>query len=99
MSLTVSYYCWLTLTVSLSTMELLHVSYCLPWLPGFYHSLSGPMELLYVSNCLICLLAVSYCLSECYGFATCFSLSFIVAGCLSLSLPEPCSGCISLTLS
>ena len=44
MTLTVSRCCWLSLTVSLSAMELLHVSQCLLLLLGVSHFLSGLME-------------------------------------------------------
>ena len=46
MSLTGSYGCWLSLTVFLSAIELLHVSHLLPWLLAVF---SSPMELLAVS--------------------------------------------------
>ena len=106
MSLTAFHYCWFSLNVFTSAIELLHVSLCLPWLLDFYHCLYGPMELLHVSHCLPWLLAVTHCLSDpmellyvshCFslllalshclhGCSACLSLSFIVAGSLSLSL-------------
>ena len=49
----VSYAFWLSLTVSPSAIELLHVSHFLPWLFSVSHCLSGLMELLYVSHCLL----------------------------------------------
>ena len=52
MSSTVSHYCWLTLTVFFSAIELLHVSNCLPWLLAVSHCISSPIELLHVSQCL-----------------------------------------------
>ena len=61
--LTVSYGFWLSLTVSLSSMELLAFSHCLLWFLAVSHFLSGPMELLHVSHCLQLLRAVSHCLS------------------------------------
>ena len=60
MSLTVSYGCWLTLTVSPSAMELIHVYHRLLSLLTVSHCLSGPMELLNVSHFLLWLLAVSH---------------------------------------
>ena len=86
MSLTVSYDCSLSLTVSSSGIELLHVSHCLPRLLAFSHSLSCPMELLHISHCLSFLLAVSHYLFQLQGVDVCLSLSSMVAGCLSLSL-------------
>ena len=40
MSITVAYSCWLSLTFSSSTMELLHVAQYLLWLLAVSHSLS-----------------------------------------------------------
>ena len=60
MSLTVFSYYWLTLIVYLSTIELLHVSYCLSWLLTVSHCVSVPMELLHVSHCLLLMLAVTH---------------------------------------
>ena len=57
--------------VSLSSMELLHVSHCLLLLLAVSHYLSGTMELLHISLCLLWLLAVSHCLSLCHGIAAC----------------------------
>ena len=62
MSLTVSYSCWPSFTVSSIAMEVLKVSHSLPLLLAFSHYLSGPMEFLHVSHCLSLLLAVSHCL-------------------------------------
>ena len=62
MSLTVSYGCWLSFTVSPSVIELLHVSHRLVWLLAFSHCLSGPIELLHVYHCLLWLLTVSHSL-------------------------------------
>ena len=71
MILTVSYCYRLSLTVSTSAMELLHVSQCLPWMLAVSHCLSSLMELLHVSHCLSLLLAVSHYLSHCHGVAAC----------------------------
>ena len=54
-------YC-ISLIVSSSSMELLHVFHFLLWLLVFSHCLFGPMEYLYVSHCLQWLLSVSHCL-------------------------------------
>ena len=74
MSLTVSYYCWLSLTVCPSALELLHVSNCLLWFMAVSHCLSGPMDLQHISHCLYWFLAVSQCLSLAIDFAACLSL-------------------------
>ena len=63
MTLTASHCCWLSLTVSPSAKELLHVSQYLLMLLAVSHCLSGPIELHHVSHCLLCLLAMSHCLS------------------------------------
>ena len=47
------------------------------------------MELIHFSLCLLCLLAVSHCLSQCHGISTCLSLARMVAGYLSLSFSVP----------
>ena len=86
MSLTVSYCCWLSLTISLSSMELLHISHFLPWLLAVSHSLTCPMELLHVFHCLLWLLAFSHCHTQCHVLSACHKSSLMVAGCLSLSL-------------
>ena len=64
--------CYMSLTVSSISMDLLHVSHCLPLLLAVSASAiefvavsncpSGPMELLNVSHCLSLLMAVSHCL-------------------------------------
>ena len=66
-------------------MELLHVSHCLSpiLLLAVSHCLSSPMEFLQVSQCLLCLLAVSHCLL--CGCWLSLTVTYIVAGCLSLS--------------
>ena len=64
MSLTVSYVCWLSLTVSPSAMELQHISHSLPWYLAVYNYLSSPMNLLHVYHCLSLLLAVPHCLYQ-----------------------------------
>ena len=64
MSLNVSYGFWLSLTVSPSVMELLHVSHCLVLLLAYSHYLSDPMELLHVYNFLWLLMAISHYLSS-----------------------------------
>ena len=57
------------------------------------------MKLLYVSYCLLMLLAVSHSLSQCHGVAACLSLSPMVAGRFSLSLQSHVvSACPSLSL-
>ena len=56
--------CWLSLTVSPSALELLHISHCLLWLLAVYHYLSDPMQLVHVSHCALLLLPVSHCLSD-----------------------------------
>ena len=53
MSVTVSYGFWPSLTLSLSSMELQRVSHFLLLLLALSHYLSGPMELLHVSHCLL----------------------------------------------
>ena len=53
------------------------------WLLAVSHCLSGLMELLHVSHCLLWLLAVSHCLL--YGCWLSLTVSYVVAGCLSLS--------------
>ena len=53
MSLTVSYGCWLSLIVSLSTMKLLNVSNCLLLLLSVSHCLYYPKELPHPSMSLI----------------------------------------------
>ena len=63
MYLSVSHCIWLSLTVSPSAIELLHVSNCLLLLLATSHCLSGPMEMLHVCHCLPSLKAVSHCLS------------------------------------
>ena len=64
MSFIVSYGCWLSLTVSTSSSELLHVPHCLLLLLIFSYCLSDPMELLHVSYCRLYSLALSHCLSN-----------------------------------
>ena len=56
MSLTVSHCCWLSLTVS---MELLHVSQCLPRLLAVSLCLSVQIKLQHISNCFLLSLTVS----------------------------------------
>ena len=63
MSVTVSYCCWLSFALSLSSMDLLHVSHCLLCFLPVSRCLSDPMEVLHVSHCLLWLLAFSHCLS------------------------------------
>ena len=53
MSLTVSHCYWLSLTLSLSEKELLHVSQDLLCLLDVSNCLCVPMELLHVSHCLL----------------------------------------------
>ena len=52
MSLTIFHCCWLSLTVSPSSIELMHVDHCLQWLLAFSHYIYmySPMELLHVSH-------------------------------------------------
>ena len=83
-----SHFSWLSLTVSLSAMELLHVSHCL----FRFHR---------VAVCLVLSPMVAGCLSLSllsHGVSACLSLSPIVAGCLLLSLKGLWSCCISLTV-
>ena len=51
--------CYMFLSVSSSSLELLHVSNCLLWLLAVFPS---AMELLYVSHGRLWLLAISHCL-------------------------------------
>ena len=64
MSLTLSFACWLSLTVCPRSIELLHVSHCLVCLLAVSHYLSRPMKLLHVSYCLPWLLPAPNCLSN-----------------------------------
>ena len=98
MSLTVYYGCWLSLTASSLSMELLPVFHCLPWLLALSHCSSGPIQILQVFHCLALLLAASHCLFQSYGVAACLSLSPIVAGFLLLSLTVQLSCCMSITV-
>ena len=59
MSLTVSYGFCLSLDVSLSVMELLHVSHCLPWLLAVSQCISSLKELLHVSVLYGCWLSLT----------------------------------------
>ena len=83
MSFTVSCSYWLSLTVSLSSIELLHISHCLLWLLAVSPS---AMELLRVSHSLLWILSFSHCF---YGpmvslhVSHCFSLLLTVSHCLS----------------
>ena len=70
--LSVSYGYWLSLTVPLTAIELLHVSQCLLWLLAVSHCLSGLVEFIHVF----------YCLFRFHGVAACLSLSLVAAGCL-----------------
>ena len=96
MSLTVSYGFWLSHTVSLVTLQFLHVSHCFLWLLACSHCLFGPMELLHVSHCLLLLLVFSHCLSQYHGVSACLSLSPMVDGCISRPM-ELLHVCMSLT--
>ena len=109
MSHTVSYGCWqfltfshfpwscyISLTFSSSSMELLHVHHCVPLLLAFSHFLSQShwvTSLLSLSSMITafshCLsgpmefLHVSHCLFQFHLVAACLSLSPVVAACLS----------------
>ena len=97
-------------------MRLLHVSHCLSLLLAVSHSLHGVAACFSLSlrshgvdTYLLSLLASSHCLSKCNRVAACLSVSPMVAGFLSLSLPVPWNCCtfptvyhffwLSLTLS
>ena len=82
MSFKVSYGCWLSLTVSSSSMELL---YCLSQSPIVDGCLS---QYCYMSLSLLWLLAVSHCLSQFHGVYACHLLSHIYWVSLSVS-PSP----------
>ena len=109
MSLTVSYSCWLSLTVSTIAMDLLHVSHCLFQFHGVAACrslspivagcLSLPLPSHGVAKCLSLLLAVSCCLSQLHGVAACLSPSLLVTWsfCMSLTVSYPCW--LSLTIS
>ena len=89
LSLPVPWSCWLSITVYLGPMELLHLSHFHPLLWDFSHGLYQCNE-------------VAACLSlslQCHGVAACLSQSPMVACSLRLSLPVPWSCCISLTAS
>ena len=85
MPLSISYDCWLSLTVTqvpyccykfLTVFSSsMHVFPFLLWLLIVSHFLSGHMELLRVPNCLLWLLAASQSLSLCHGVAACISMS------------------------
>ena len=108
--LTVSYCCWLSLTffpvswscyiyltISSISMELLHLSHCLPWLLAVSHSLSGSKELLHVHHCLSLLLALTV---SPVSWSCKMSLTISNVCLLSLTLSKiPCSCCMSLTVS
>ena len=99
MSFAASFGYWLSLTVSYSAMELIALSNCLP---SYLRSLivsSSSKDLLHVSYCFLCLLAVSHCLFQCHGVTCSLSISLLFAGFLSLSLPVQNSFCMSLTVS
>ena len=72
MSLIVFYGNWLSLTVSTSVMELLHVFHCLPLLLAVY-------------KCLFQLHAVAACLQPSHIGAGCLSLSLLVPWSCSMS--------------
>ena len=86
MSFTVSYGCWLSLTVFIGAMEFLHAP----------HSLFQFLEVacLSLSNMVPGFLSLS---PQSHGVAACLSLSLLLAGCLSLSQPVPWNCCMSLT--
>ena len=71
MSLTLSHGCWLSL--SLSSRELLHVCYPLPWLLAVFHCLSQSQGVA-ACLCLQRLLAVSLSFSQSQGVAACLSV-------------------------
>ena len=112
MPLPVSNSCCLFLTVSpiqWSCCMVLTVSNCY-WLPLTVSP--SAMELLYVSHCLLWLLAFCHSLSLCHKVPPCLKLYLMVAvsfsfslwsngvaTCLSLSLPVPWSCCMSITVS
>ena len=50
MSLTLSHSCWLSLTVTPSAMDLLHVPHCFPLLLAVSYCPFRPMELLHVTH-------------------------------------------------
>ena len=87
--LSVPWSSYMSLTVSSSSIGLLHASHCLLLLLAVSHYYSGPIELLHVSHNLLCLLAVSHCIHQYHG----------VPPCLSLSLPVSWSYCMPLTVS
>ena len=59
MSVTISFNCWLYLTVSPTATELLYVTHCLLLLLAVSHGLCSFIELLHVSHYLPWLLTVS----------------------------------------
>ena len=99
MSLTVSHCCWLPLTVSSSSMELMAFPHYLTCLLVVSHCLTRPIKFIDFFICLSLLLAFSNSLSQYHGFATRLLLFSIIAGFLSLFLSELLSFCMSLTLS
>ena len=102
----------MSLTVSSSSMDLLHVSHCLQCLLAVSRCTSGPMEMLYVSHSLLLVLAVCHCLSSptellyvshflLLLLAVSYRLSYRhgVDTCLSLSLGSyGVAACISVSL-
>ena len=68
--------------------EFLHVSNCQLLLLAVSHYPTSPMELLHVFHCLPWLLPVSHCLFQFQSIAECLSLSSIVAGIPTPSLPS-----------
>ena len=101
LSLPVQWSCCMFLTVSSSSIELLHVSHsllllpavphCVPWCCCMLHTVSSSsMEFPYVSLSLSPIVAGSLSIYlRSHRVSTCLSLSPMVAVCLSLSLPMP----------
>ena len=93
----------MSITVSSSPMELLHVSHCLLWLLDAFFI--ATMEFLHVSHWLfqfheVSITVIAACLwvsPQPHRIAACFSLPPFVAGCLSLSIPVSRSYCMYLT--
>ena len=86
MIFTVTYCCWLSLTVSLSTMDLLYVSHSLPWLLAVSYYLYNNIELMAVSHCLPWMMAFFHCLScpmEFLDVSHCLLWLLAVSNCLS----------------